>query len=106
MANGLSNLLGHMGICAHMDMGGTGTVADVTHAEVEIHRAGCGGFFVSEVRVGDLVKPGHLLGYLQSPIGGERLEEIRAGRTGVVMTVRAYPMVHAQELLVRVAGTE
>ena len=106
MANGLSNLLGHMGICAHMDMGGTGTVADVTHAEVEVHRAGCGGFFVSEVRVGDLVKPGPLLGYLQSPIGGERLEEIRAGRTGVVMTVRAYPRVHAQELLVRVAGTE
>jgi predicted deacylase len=106
MANGLNNLLGHLGICARMDMGGTGTAADVTHAEVGVHRAGCGGFFVAEVRVGDEVRPGHLLGYLQSPIGGERLEEIRAGRPGVVMTVRAYPMVHAQELLVRVAGTE
>jgi hypothetical protein len=30
---------------------------------------------------------------------------VRAGRPGIVMTVRAYPMVHAQELLVRVAGT-
>jgi uncharacterized protein len=106
MANGLNNLLGHLGICSRMDMGDAGTAADVTHAEVEVHRAGCGGFFVAEVRVGDEVRPGHLLGYLQSPIGGERLEEIRAGRRGVVMTVRAYPMVHAQELLVRVAGTE
>jgi predicted deacylase len=106
MANGLSNLLGHLGICAQMDMGGSGTMADVTHAEVEVHRADCGGFFVAEVHVGDLVRPGHLLGYLQSPIGGERLSEVRARRVGVVMTMRAYPMVHAQELLVRVAGTE
>jgi len=106
MANGLSNLLGHLGISARMDMGGSGIVADVTHAEVGVHRAGCGGFFVAEVRVGDLVRPGHLLGYLQSPVGGDRLDEVRAARKGVVMTVRAYPMVYAQELLVRVAGTD
>ena len=105
MANALSNLLGHLGICAQMDMGGMTIAADVTHAEVETHRASCGGFFVAEVRVGDKVKAGHLLGHIQSPIGGERLDEVRAGRTGVVMTVRAYPMIHAAELLVRVAGT-
>jgi predicted deacylase len=47
---------------------------------------------------------GQLLGYLQSPIGGERLAEARSERAGVVMTVRAWPMVHAEEMLVRVAG--
>jgi hypothetical protein len=104
MANGLANLLGHLGISANMDSP-METAGDVTHADVEAHRAGCGGFFVAEVRVGDIVKPGHLLGYIQSPIGGERLDEIRASRTGVVMTIRAYPMIHAQELLVRVAAT-
>jgi predicted deacylase len=104
IANGLARLLSHMGMLPHP---GDGEIlADVTHGEVEIHRAICGGFFVPEVRVGDRVKGGHLLGHLQSPIGGERLHEIRAGHNGVVMTVRAYPMVHAQELLVRVAGTE
>jgi hypothetical protein len=30
---------------------------------------------------------------------------VRAERTGVVMTVRAYPLVHAEELLVRIAVT-
>lgn len=104
MANGLFNLLGHLGVCSQMGSG-MDTLADVTHADVEAHRANCGGFFVAEVRVGDPVQPGHLLGYIQSPIGGERLDEVRAGRPGIVMTVRAYPMVHAQELLVRVAGT-
>lgn len=105
MANGLANLLGHMGISSNMDSS-MAIAGDVTHAEVESHRASCGGFFVAEVRVGDRVEPGHLLGYIQSPLGGERLDEVRAACTGVVMTIRAYPMIHAQELLVRVAGTQ
>ena len=104
MANGLANLLGHLGISANMDSP-MSIIGDVTHANVETHRASCGGFFVAEVRVGDIVKPGHLLGYIQSPVGGERLDEVRALCTGVVMTIRAYPMIHSQELLVRVAGT-
>ena len=61
---------------------------------------------MAEVRVGDRVEPGHLLGYIQSPVGGERLDEVRSSVTGVVMTIRAYPMIHSQELLVRVAGTK
>jgi len=84
---------------------GPGTLADVTHNEVETHRAPCGGFFVPEVKVGQRVRAGHLLGYLQSPIGGDRLGEVRASRAGVVLSLRAYPMVHSQELLVRVAWT-
>ncbi|MDG1480910.1 MAG: succinylglutamate desuccinylase/aspartoacylase family protein [Myxococcota bacterium] len=101
IAGGLSGLLAHLGIVPSM---GTGqTLADVAHADIETHRAPCGGFFISEVRVGDIVKAGHLLGYLQTPVGGERLGEVRAERRGVVMTLRANPLVHAAELLVRVA---
>ena len=81
------------------------TIADVTHGEVDAYRSACGGFFVPEVWVGDLVRPGHLLGRVLAPIGGEQILEVRAERTGVVMTCRAYPMVHAQELLVRIAVT-
>ncbi len=103
IAHGLSGLLAHLKVMPAL--GRPMTVADVTRADIESHRAPCGGFFVPEIRVGDRVKPSHLLGYLQAPIGGERLGEIRAGRAGVVMTLRANPLVHAQELLVRVAGT-
>ena len=103
MARGLSRLLAHVGMMP--SVGPSETVADVSRPDIEVHRAMCGGFYVSEVRVGDVVQPGHLLGYIQSPLGGERLTELRAACTGVVMTVRAWPMVHAQELLVRVAGT-
>ena len=103
IANGLARLLAHLGMIAPQPAGTT--VADVTRSEVETHRADVGGFFVPEVRVGDVVGPGHLLGSLRAPIGGDRPAEVRAGRTGVVMTVRANPLVHAQELVVRVAGT-
>jgi predicted deacylase len=103
LARGLSRLLGSLGIAHAWEDGET--IADVTHTEIDTYRAACGGFFVPEVRVGDMVSPGHLLGYLQGPVGGDRLAEIRALRSGVVMTLRAYPMVHAQELLTRVAST-
>lgn len=101
-AQGFSRLLAHLGIVSHAPEGEI--LADVTRNEVETHRAPVGGFFVPEVRVGHIVKPGHLLGYLQAPIGGDRLCELRAQRSGVVATIRAWPMVHAQELLVRVAA--
>ena len=103
IAEGLARLLAHVGIIS--DAGKGEIVADVTRSQVETHRAPYGGFFVPEVRVGTRVKAGHLLGRLQLPIGGERIGEVRAQRSGVVMTVRAWPMVHAQELLVRVAET-
>jgi uncharacterized protein len=103
LADGLQRLLGHLGIVPPIGAGRT--VADVTHTEVEAHRSACGGFFVPEVWVGDLVRPGHLLGRVLAPIGGEQILEVRAERTGVVMTVRAYPLVHAEELLVRIAVT-
>jgi predicted deacylase len=101
LARGLARLLAHLGIIPTVGAGET--LAEVTRGEIETHRAPCGGFFVPEVRVGAHVKPGHLLGYLQLPIGGDRIAEIRAEHTGVVMTLRAWPMVHAAELLVRVA---
>ena len=101
MASGFSNLLAHLNITtATTDSQST---IEVTKREIEVHRAACGAFFVPEVRVGEQVQKGRLLGYLQSPIGGERIYEVRAERRGIVMTLRANPLVHAQELLVRIA---
>lgn len=103
LANGLSRLLAHLGMGPARGEGET--VAEVTHADIETHRSSAGGFFVPEVRVGDRVDVGHLLGRVHDPLGGELLYEVRSGRLGIVLTVRAYPLVHAQELLIRIAGT-
>jgi hypothetical protein len=99
MARGLVRLLVDLGVVASGDPPGTILETDT----VEDARAGAGGLFVPEVRPGDRVAADALLGIVRSPMGGEPIEEVRAERPGVVLAVRTYPMVHAQELLVRVA---
>jgi len=101
MANGVRRLMAALGMGS--DVGPGETLADVTHEEITAHRCETGGFFVPETRVGARVLPGHLLGRVLDPLGGEVLEEVRADRNGVVTNLRVYPMVHAEELLVRVA---
>jgi len=104
LANGIRHLMAALGMGPSPREGET--LADVTHEDMVTHRSGTGGFFVPETRVGERVEPGHILGYVAAAVGGETLEEIRSERTGIVTMVRCHPMVHAQELLVRVAGTE
>ena len=102
MANGIMRLLDHLGILpVPMDSGRP--LADTTRKEVSYMYGSVGGFWVPEVKLGDRVKPGHLLGKITEVIGGGLLEEFRADREGVVVTMRTYPVVHARELLVRVA---
>jgi len=102
MANGIFRLLHHLGVLSVQPDAGK-TVVDTTKARVSYHYSSVGGFWVPEVRVGDRVAPGHLLGSVTEVVGGDDLETVRAERSGVVVTLRSYPVVHARELLVRVA---
>lgn len=103
IANGLLRLLHHLGVLTHAFADPGEVQVDTTRKGVDYHYSQVGGFWVPEVRVGDKVGPGHLLGAVTEVVGGGRLEEVRAERSGVVMSMRAYPIVHARELLVRVA---
>jgi predicted deacylase len=75
----------------------------VSCTEVVDYRTAVGGFFVPEVRPGETVAGGQLLGVVRAPLGGEPLEAVHAERGGIVLALRVYPMVHANELVVRVA---
>jgi predicted deacylase len=102
LANGILRLLHHLEILPIAPDPGE-TVVDTTRTQVSYHYSAVGGFWVPEVRTGDRVKPGHVLGKITEVIGGDLLEEFRADREGIVVTMRTYPVVHARELLVRVA---
>jgi len=102
MADGVMRLLHHLGILSVPPDPGT-TSVDTTRAAVSYHYGSLGGFWVPEVGVGDRVEPGHVLGKVTEVVGGNLLEELRADRSGMVVTLRTYPIVHARELLVRVA---
>jgi uncharacterized protein len=102
MAQGIMRLLDFMGILPVPTDPGK-TLVDTTRADVSYTYGSVGGFWVPEIRLGDHVKPGHLLGKITEVVGGGPLEEFRADREGVIITMRTYPVVHARELLVRVA---
>jgi uncharacterized protein len=104
IANGILRVLEHMDIIGSMTDPAT-TVIDTTRAGVDYHYSSVGGFWVPEVACGDRVSPGQFLGAVTEIVGGDRMEEVRANRSGVVMSMRCYPVVHARELLVRVAET-
>jgi predicted deacylase len=99
LARGLVRLLGGLGVIGAQDAG----PEPLDTSQVQDYRSLSGGFFVPEVRTGERVAPGQLLGVVRSPLGGEPIEDVRASRAGIVLALRVYPMVHAQELLVRVA---
>lgn len=104
LADGLMRLLEHAG-CLRKGLSDPGScLVDTTRQGVSYHYSGLGGFWVPEKRAGDRVAPGHVLGSVTEAIGGRQLEQVRADREGVVVTVRRYPVIHARELLVRVAG--
>ena len=102
LANGILRLIHHLGIVRVAPEPGQ-TIVDTSRSGVSYHYSSVGGFWVPEVHAGDRVKPGHLLGKVTEVVGGGLLEEFRADREGVVVTMRTYPVVHARELLVRVA---
>ncbi|MFZ5478507.1 MAG: succinylglutamate desuccinylase/aspartoacylase family protein [Myxococcota bacterium] len=99
LARGLVRLLAGLGVLGGAEPPGPAIETDT----VRDYRSSAGGFFVPEVRTGERVVANKLLGLLRAPLGGEPIEEVRATRAGVVLAVRVYPMVHAQELVVRVA---
>ncbi len=105
MADGVLAVLGMLGVVRGVHQAGE-PQADVTRSQLRYHYSAVGGFWVPEVRVGQVVRRGQLLGTLRRIVGGEVIEELRSDTEGLVMTLRAYPVVHARELLVRIAAPE
>lgn len=99
MARGLVRSLVYCGVLGAQDAG----ERTLETSEVRDYRSNAGGFFVPEVRPGERVPTGKLLGLIRAPLGGEPIESITASRPGMVIATRVYPLVHAQELVVRIA---
>lgn len=102
MARGIARMLGALGLLGGADHGPQAGAGLETTRTTDL-RAESGGFFVPEVAAGERVVAGALLGTVRHPIGGDMQEQVRATRPGVVLAVRAWPVVHARELLLRLA---
>ena len=65
-----------------------------------------GGLFLPALSCGDPIAAGDLLGRLCDPVGGDNPEEIRAPAAGIVLALRAWPLVYGSELLARIGLPE
>jgi predicted deacylase len=71
--------------------------------QVAMVQASYSGLFIKQVEVGQILKKGDKLGKLIDPITGNVLEEITSSCSGLLFTLREYPLTHKGSPLVRIA---
>ncbi|MBO4364960.1 MAG: succinylglutamate desuccinylase/aspartoacylase family protein [Eggerthellaceae bacterium] len=103
LADGIMNLMSYAGVW-------TGPVAPVrtplvsTDGEVSYINADCAGLFVPVVEHDKHVSAGQLVGRIVDPAAGTVLQELPSPATGLLFTLREYPMVYPGSLIARVLG--
>lgn len=60
------------------------------------------GLFIRDIKCGDKIEKGQLLGYVIDPLAGTVKEKIVAPESGLLFTVREYPVVEVGSLLGRI----
>lgn len=101
IVDGIFNLMHEMGLW-------TGSVNEVrepaisTDGEVEFIRAEYAGIFLPDIAHQHYVKKDDKIGEIVDVLTGTVKQEIRAGRAGIVFTLREYPFVYEGALVARI----
>lgn len=106
MTNGILNVMKELGMWE-------GSVAPVREPilsedpyEVEFLNAPCSGMFMKTKNQGTYVQKGETVGYIFDPFSGEVLEYVNAVKSGLLFTIREYPLVDAGSLMGRILARE
>ena len=73
---------------------------------VEFLNAPCSGMFMKTRNHGTWVKKGETIGYIFDPYRGEVLEYVSASKSGLLFTIREYPLVDEGSLMGRILVRE
>ncbi len=74
--------------------------------EVEFLHAPCSGMFMKTKNQGTWVKKGETVGYVFDPFRGEVIEYVNATKSGLLFTIRDYPLVDEGSLMGRILVRE
>ena len=74
--------------------------------EVEFLNAPCSGMFMKTRDQGTWVRKGETVGYVFDPFKGEILEYVNAAKSGLLFTIRDYPLVDEGSLMGRILVRE
>lgn len=103
LLDGIFNLMGEMGIWE----GETAKVKEPiisTDGLVSFVNAKASGIFVSCINHTMKISQGEKLGEIINPISGSVLDEVKAPCSGIVFTLREYPVVYEGSLIARILG--
>lgn len=81
-------------------------IVSVAPDEVEFLNAPCSGMFMKTKNQGTWVKKGETVGYIFDPFKGEVIEYINATKSGLLFTIRDYPLVDEGSLMGRILVRE
>ena len=103
LLDGLLNLMAHEGILDIEPLAVRFPIQSNV-GEVAYLNATCPGLFVPVIEHCQVIEKGSLVGHIVSALSGEVLDEVIAPITGILFTIRAYPIVYEGSLLGRIFG--
>ena len=102
MTNGILNIMKNLGMWdGEVPPVSTPIVSD-DNDEVIFLNARCSGMFMKTKSHGSWVKKGETVGYVFDPLSGEVLEYVDADKSGLLFTIREYPLVDEGSLMGRI----
>ena len=106
LVDGIFNLMKKLGIWA----GETGPVKrpmiSMDPEDVSYLNASASGLFVPTVKHGTMLKQDDIIGRIVDPLRGKVLDEVKAPISGMLFTIRDYPIVDEGSLMGRILGEE
>lgn len=103
LTNGMLRLANHFGIWSGaFERHGMPIISADGH--VSFLNASCAGVFLPKAAHGVRIGEGELIGLVVDPLSGEVREEVRCPASGLLFTLREYPVVYPGSLLARVLG--
>jgi len=103
LLDGLLNLMAHEGI---LDIEPIEVRFPMQSHEGEVAylNATCPGLFVPVIEHCQIIKKGSVVGHIVSALSGEIMDEVIAPISGMLFTIRAYPIVYEGSLVGRIFG--
>ena len=102
LTNGILNVMKNMGMWDGDVLPVSNPLVSDNPGEVVFLNAHCSGMFMKTRNQGSWVKKGETVGYVFDPFKGEVLEYVNASKSGLLFTIRDYPLVDEGSLMGRI----
>ncbi len=106
LTNGILNVMKNLGMWDGPVQPVRTPLVSAEPDEVEFLNAPCSGMFMKTRKQGTWVKKGETVGYIFDPFRGEVLEYVSASKSGLLFTIREYPLVDEGSLMGRILARE